>query len=106
MNVKLAVVVTSANQTQADAVQRELEHRRDLGALPRDAIVLAVPDPSGERIGSGGATLNALVAVAAEKAGERAVDVKAFLAETLILCIHSGGDSQRSPIQSVCGSEL
>lgn len=34
-----------------------------MGIIHRDCLVLAVPDPAGVRIGSGGATLNALAVV-------------------------------------------
>lgn len=48
----------------------ELEVRQKRGVLPADALLLTVPDPNA-RLGSGGATLNALL-VAAEHLSARA----------------------------------
>lgn len=48
----------------------ELEVRQKRGVLPADALLLTVPDPHA-RLGSGGATLNALL-VAAEHLSARA----------------------------------
>lgn len=93
----LAVVVTSANEGQAHAFRSELEHRPQLtAASPFERIVwLSVSDPLGARIGSGGGTLNALIAAELELQGN--------IDDTLVIVIHSGGDSRRSPSQSVCG---
>ena len=54
-----------------------------------------VPDPVGVRIGSGGGTLNALDHL------DQIVG-RAALLNTKTLIIHSGGDSRRSPLSSVC----
>ena len=89
---KLLVVVTAANDLQATSARIELEKR----SLPPNTKTLAVADPRGRRIGSGGGTLNALKA-AHDLLGD------AWLDDRLILIIHSGGDSQRAPSQSVCG---
>lgn len=48
----------------------ELEIRQQRGVLPPEALLLTVSDPQ-ERLGSGGATLNALL-VAAEHLSARA----------------------------------
>lgn len=48
----------------------ELEVRQQRGSLPKGALLLTVADPQ-ERLGSGGATLNALL-VAAEHLSARA----------------------------------
>ena len=89
---KLLVVVTAANELQATSARIELA-KRD---LPAGTKTLAVADPSGRRIGSGGGTLHALKA-ARDLLGD------AWLDDRLVLIIHSGGDSQRAPSQSVCG---
>ena len=89
---KLLVVVTAANELQATSARIELEKR----SLPAHTKTIAVADPAGRRIGSGGGTLNALKA-AHDLLGD------AWLDDRLILIIHSGGDSQRAPSQSVCG---
>ena len=100
-----AIAITAANTRQAVAIQRELDLRQARGQIPSDALVLAVQDPSDARIGSGGATLNAVMAVAAavssaKGSGRPCVD---DLEDYLVIIIHSGGDSQRSPCHSVCG---
>ena len=89
---KLLVVVTAANDLQATSARIELA-KRD---LPAGTRTLAVADPAGRRVGSGGGTLHALKA-ARDLLGD------AWLDDRLVLIIHSGGDSQRAPSQSVCG---
>jgi len=89
---KLLVVVTAANERQATSARHELDKRR----LPAHTQTLAVADPAGRRIGSGGGTLNALRA-ARDLLGDGWLDGR------LIIIVHSGGDSQRAPSQSVCG---
>lgn len=61
---RLVVVVTASTGKQAAAIERELAWRVDWGVLPQGTLVYAVADPEGARVGSGGATLNALVTVA------------------------------------------
>ena len=58
-----AIVITSASPVQAQAYTLELELRRRLGLIPDSTLIVAVPDPAGYRVGSGGATLNALAVV-------------------------------------------
>ena len=55
-----------------------------------------VADPTGVRIGSGGGTLNALDHL------EGRIGRTGMLAAR-VLVIHSGGDSRRAPLHSVCG---
>jgi fucokinase len=59
--------------------------------------MLVVSDPAGARVGSGGGTLNALAQLSQLNEGSWC------LADHCTLMIHSGGDSQRSPTQSICG---
>ncbi|KAH8052133.1 hypothetical protein JL722_10231 [Aureococcus anophagefferens] len=96
--MKVAIVVTAANEAQAESCQKELDGRKDLA----DFLCLAVADPAGCRIGSGGGTLNALVAAHDAIAGPHSQTCD-WLDEHLVCVVHSGGDSQRSPSQSVCG---
>ena len=70
------------------------EQARALGL--RDCMVIAVSDPVGVRIGSGGGSLNALERL-------RSVIGDAALREAKVLIIHSGGDSRRAPQHSVTG---
>jgi fucokinase len=45
---------------QAALYQQQLEAARYFGRIAKKTLILAVPDPQGKRIGSGGATLSAL----------------------------------------------
>jgi fucokinase len=68
-------------------------------------VFIQVPDPAGMRIGSGGATMNALVALAERYSGLKGLSSVSSnaLDDLRVLIIHSGGDSKRSPCQSVVG---
>lgn len=48
---------------QARAVEQELKARQEVGGIWADVTFFAVPDPSSARVGSGGATFNALLTV-------------------------------------------
>lgn len=111
------VVVTAPTERSAEAYQEELQARlskRYFAVCPglnndesskeeneQELILLAVADPLGKRVGSGGGTLNALVHV------HSYLQVHHFVSSAgqwpAILMVHSGGDSQRSPTNSVCG---
>ena len=93
------IIVTCSTAKQARAVESELKARQEMGVLPPDTLYVAVPDPSSVRIGSGGATLNALL-IAEELLSKKIVG---SIADHKVVLIHSGGDSQRMPSQSVCG---
>ncbi|CAM9239240.1 unnamed protein product, partial [Laminaria digitata] len=71
-------------------------------------LILAVSDPEGVRIGSGGGTLNAILEIdhaLRQSKPPKSEDPQAGvgLAAARVLLVHSGGDSQRSPTQCVCG---
>ena len=97
------VVLTATNQRQAAAYRMQIEERIRSRFFPAGTRVLVVPDPEGRRIGSGGATLHALRAVARD-IWKRDRDLLAdagsgadpFLGRR-ILVLHSGGDSRRMP---------
>ncbi|KAM3829017.1 L-fucose kinase isoform 2-T2 [Vipera latastei] len=87
------VVLTCQHRDSAFAFQRELEIRRDRGSLGRETILLTVEDPKAQ-VGSGGATLNALL-VAAEHLSAQAgytVVTADVLQEARILVLHMGRD--------------
>lgn len=92
------LVVTASTLRQAAAIEKELQSRKDFGAIPAEWLVFTVPDPSSARVGSGGATLNALATVEDLLSTSHVV-----LEDARIFMIHSGGDSQRLPSNSVCG---
>ncbi|MCX7818033.1 MAG: hypothetical protein N2652_02310 [Kiritimatiellae bacterium] len=88
------VILTAASEAQADWYAMALEAARQRGVLAGATRTLVVPDPGGRRIGSGGATFNALRAAAAEDPE---------LATRRVLLIHSGGDSRRVPWANTFG---
>ncbi|XP_056595868.1 LOW QUALITY PROTEIN: L-fucose kinase [Triplophysa dalaica] len=87
------IVLTCQHKDSVYAFQRELEVRQKRGVLPSGALLLTVPDPHA-RLGSGGATLNALL-VAAEhlsaRAGYSVVNAD-VLDDARILILHTGRD--------------
>lgn len=99
-------VLTASDLRQADMVTRQLELRRAAGLLPQSTHFVVVPDPSGLRIGSGGATLRILAALfntLARPTGELAALAGPDAPQKRILVIHSGGDSRRLPHCSATG---
>ncbi|KAJ7382350.1 hypothetical protein OS493_035627 [Desmophyllum pertusum] len=57
-----AIVLTCQNKKSAHAFQRELEIHRSKGFISKDVLILNLEDPKGG-VGSGGATLNAVLVV-------------------------------------------
>jgi fucokinase len=98
-DMRTIVVVTASNDRQAAAVEQELTARRQSGIYGDNVVFYAVPDPSSARVGSGGATFNALLTVQELVSSSSRWGLDACR----IFMIHSGGDSQRLPCQSVCG---
>ncbi|XP_056137795.1 L-fucose kinase [Lampris incognitus] len=87
------IVLTCQHKDSVHAFQRELELRQQRGSVPQDTLLLTVSDPQ-ERLGSGGATLNALL-VAAEHLSARAgytVVTADVLYDAHILILHTGRD--------------
>ncbi|XP_034031807.1 L-fucose kinase [Thalassophryne amazonica] len=87
------VVLTCRHTDSLYSFQRELELRQQRGSLSQGALVLTVQDRQ-EPLGSGGATLNALL-VAAEYLSSRAghtVVTADVLDDAHILILHSGRD--------------
>ncbi len=111
------ICVTSPQQSHADSYAAELRQRlRDTGRPPC-ALILAVADPSlreenfggggadsvgGAGVGSGGATLNALLVITehlAALAGETAITPDALRGRRVLL-LHVGGGGDRVPLFS------
>lgn len=82
------VIITASSVRQAELYQDEIQRRRLSGMLPSETQFLVVPDPADRRVGSGGATINAL--------GVLNKDLK-WWAQHRALLVHSGGDSRRLP---------
>ncbi|XP_010642728.1 L-fucose kinase isoform X1 [Fukomys damarensis] len=87
------IVLTCQYKDSVQAFQRELEVRQKREQIPAGTLLLAVEDPE-VRVGSGGATLNALL-VAAEHLSARAgftVVTSDVLHSAWILILHMGRD--------------
>jgi len=103
------LIVTASNEDQASAYRGQLELRKKLGFVPQVREVLAISDPEGKRVGSGGSTICCLLKILSRKLAGKPLlleDPGAWL-ETLaglrILIIHAGGDSRRIPAYGPCG---
>lgn len=90
------VILTASNEQQAEGFSEQIRARLAAGLLPVSTKYAVLPDPDGERVGSGGATLNAIRYVAEQ---EENTD----FSKLRILVIHSGGDSKRVPQYSALG---
>lgn len=66
MRFQTVLVVTASHEQQSQAVEIELAARQRDGLLDPDILTFAIPDPSAARVGSGGATFNALLTSKAE----------------------------------------
>jgi len=103
------LLVTASNDVQARAYQSQLDLRQKLGLITGVKKVVVVADPQGQRIGSGGSTIYALLKVLSREikpTGSKQIPLTSYK-ETLnrlrILIIHAGGDSRRLPPYSSCG---
>lgn len=74
-----AIVLTAASPEQAQLYDWQLTRAKRLGRIAPSTVTLAVPDPNGQRIGSGAATLNAIRALADHYLQIHALRVRAFL---------------------------
>ncbi|MGD0480851.1 MAG: L-fucokinase [Terracidiphilus sp.] len=88
------VIITASSERQAELYGEEIQRRNSSGLLPRETKFLVVPDPGGQRVGSGGATINALGILGKGRA---------WWSEHRTLLVHSGGDSRRLPQYSPGG---
>ncbi|CAH1269935.1 FUK [Branchiostoma lanceolatum] len=93
-----AIVLTCQNVDSAHAYQDELILRQRKGLIPPDTLLLTVEDPKAH-VGSGGATLNALL-IAAEHLSARShftVVNSDVLSDAYILIMHMGRDFPYNP---------
>lgn len=84
------IILTASNEHQAQTFREQLAIRK----LPPATEFVVIPDPDGERVGSGGATLSAIKYVK-EKYGT-------FKGKNIAV-LHSGGDGKRTPSYSALG---
>eukprot|EP00257_Ricinus_communis_P018611 XP_015577372.1 bifunctional fucokinase/fucose pyrophosphorylase [Ricinus communis] len=109
-----AIVLTAASPEQAQLYEWQLNRAKRMGRIATSTVTLAVPDPHGQRIGSGAATLNAIYALAqhyhlhlapevanAENGSfdneEVIMKMVRYVGRKHILLLHAGGDSKRVP---------
>ncbi len=85
-----AVIITASNEHQAEIFRTRLE----LSDLPEGTDFIVLPDKNGERIGSGGATLEAVRYIGKKYGGFN---------NRRVAVIHSGGDGKRIPNYSAMG---
>ncbi|KAM7427970.1 hypothetical protein ABFA07_020984 [Porites harrisoni] len=88
-----AVVLTCQNKTSAHTFQKELEIHQNKGFIDKDVLLLTLEDPKA-RVGSGGATVNALLVVTehlSAKAGYETLNLS-VLENANILIMHMGRD--------------
>jgi fucokinase len=103
------LIVTASNDAQARVYQTQLDLRQKLGLISGVKQILVVADPKGQRIGSGGSTIYALLQVLSREIDHThfSETSPASFEETLnrlrILIIHAGGDSRRLPAYGPCG---
>ncbi|XP_067651598.1 L-fucose kinase-like isoform X1 [Haliotis asinina] len=86
-----AIVLTCANKTHTQALQKELELRQAKGYIDKDVILLTVEDPK-SNVGSGGATINALLTVVEFISARKGYTVinPDVLQDARILILHHG----------------
>lgn len=98
------LIVTASNDLQAEAYRSQIDLRRSIGHLNQVREVLVIADLDGQRIGSGGSTIECLrQVVARERDGSPSAYAEELLGRLRILILHAGGDSRRVPAYSPCG---
>lgn len=93
IKVWTAIVLTCQNKVSAHSIQKELEIHQSKGFINKDVLLLTLEDPKA-RVGSGGATVNALLVVAehlSAKAGFETLTLSVF-DDANILIMHMGRD--------------
>ena len=90
------LLITAPTQSISNVYHSLLINLKHQLPCLRNTHVLSVADPVDCRVGSGGGTLNALDQLLME------IGEVVFM-KSRIAIIHSGGDSRRAPLHSVCG---
>lgn len=93
-----AIVLTSTNRNRGSAFLAEFRRRQSAGFIPAETHVLTVDDPQ-TKVGSGGATLNALLVVTeylSAQAGHTVVTAET-LEDARVLVLHLGGSFPCDP---------
>ncbi len=90
------IVITAPSEEIRRTYDTQIQYFQRKCAMLKGSNIICVADPVGKRIGSGGGTLHALHMLSTRYGHEK-------VASSRNLIIHSGGDSQRAPMYSVCG---
>lgn len=96
MDVFTHIVLTAPNSKICSTYQKQLEELTSDDSKLCKCKCFCISDPGGARIGSGGGTLNALGHLLNIFGVDQLLTYK-------IAIIHSGGDSRRAPLHSICG---
>ncbi|MBC01845.1 MAG: hypothetical protein CMJ34_00890 [Phycisphaerae bacterium] len=100
------LVLTATDRRQAGIQRRFVSTMIEDSILPVDRLVV-VPDPGGRRVGSGGATLEALHAAASTfSASAGSGGLESLFEGRRVAIVHSGGESRRLPAFAAIGKVL
>lgn len=88
------IVITATNEKQKEHYEKEISKRQEEKKLPKKIKFLVISDFGGQRVGSGGATLNVLRYMEEKEKNFR---------NKKTLIIHSGGSSKRILQYSLSG---
>ncbi|XP_021373527.1 L-fucose kinase-like isoform X1 [Mizuhopecten yessoensis] len=93
-----AIVLTCANRQWASTLQTELQIRQAKGQIDKDVLLLTVEDPKSS-VGSGGATINALLTVTEYLSAQRGYSIinPDVLQEAKVLILHCGRNYPYEP---------
>lgn len=96
------VILTASDEQQAEGFRKQIKARDNY--LPHGTKFVVIPDRGGERVGSGGATLEVLRYLHNQTSSDGINKKQNGAFDNLrILVIHSGGDSKRVPQYSALG---
>ena len=96
-SIPTTLVLSAADEQQAEQFRYQLERREQLGLLYEVRDWMVVPDPPGRRVGSGGSTVHLIQALVGEEPPEES------LRGRRVLILHGGGESRRMPAYALCG---
>lgn len=103
------LIVTASNDLQAAAYRSLLKAREGSSLLASFEKWQVIPDPGGQRVGSGGSTVFCLMEIASMAILEADFPVDSWekleelLGSQRVMIIHAGGDSRRLPAYAPCG---
>lgn len=97
------LILTAANAAQARLYTAQLSARQHQLTAAGIHSWAVIPDPKGARVGSGAATILALLHVARQFATRSTRSIASALSGRNTLILHSGGDSRRLPAYAARG---